>query len=221
MANNYSESPRLQEVAEEKQATLAKTDALYKDLIQENQQSYDKLIDGAKDYAQEQETAQQAAGEQSVAQLEQDKAQMEQDYAKEQAAAYGDYQKQVNPYGVEDEKLAAGGLSASGYSESAKVSMYNAYQNRVAVAKVSYDQAVREYDMAIQEAKRLNSAALAQIAYDSFVKQTELALKSLNQYTQLKFDWDDRRWEQQTQFRKWEEEIWKQLLEEQGLAAGS
>ena len=67
--------------------------------------------------------------------------------------------------------------------------MYNTYQSRVATAKESCDQAVREYNIAIEDAKRLNSATLAEIAYNSLLTRMELTLKALNQDMQLKLDW--------------------------------
>lgn len=162
---------------------------LYEDLIQQTQDNYGKLITGVEDYAKGQAQAQEATKNQVVAELEDAKERTKTDYTKEQSAAHADYQKQFNPYGVEAEQLAAGGLTGSGYSESAKVSMYNTYQSRVATAKESCDQAVREYNIAIKDAKRLNSATLAEIAYNSLLTRMELTLKALNQDMQLKLDW--------------------------------
>lgn len=168
---------------------------LYQEQIEENQEHYKGLVESVTENEKAQKAQQEAATNQTLAQLEDTKAQVQEDSRKEQSAAYTDYQKQVDPYGVESEKLADGGMTGSGYSESAKVSMYNAYQNRVAVAKASCDQAVREYDLAIAEAKRLNSAALAEIAYDSFVQRMELAMKARNEDMQLKLEWEDLRQE--------------------------
>ena len=162
---------------------------LYKDLIQKTNDNYGDLITGVEDYAKAQTEAQEATKNQVVKELEDAQDQARDDYEKEQSAAYTDYQKQANSYGVEAEKMAAGGMTGSGYSESAKVSMYNTYQSRVAVAKESCDQAVREYSLAIEEAKRLNSATLAEIAYNSLLTRMELTLKALNQDMQLKLDW--------------------------------
>lgn len=169
---------------------------LYQEQIEENQEHYKGLMESVAENEKAQKAQQEAATNQTLAQLEDTKAQVQEDSRKEQSAAYTDYQKQVDPYGVESEKLADGGMTGSGYSESAKVSMYNTYQNRVAVAKASCDQAVREYDLAIAEAKRLNSAALAEIAYDSFVQRMELAMKARNQDMQLKLEWEDLRQEE-------------------------
>jgi hypothetical protein len=54
--------------------------------------------------------------------------------------------------------------------------MYNTYQNRVAVAKQSYDKAVLNYNNTITQARLENNAALAELAYASLQTQLELAL---------------------------------------------
>lgn len=205
--------PRLEAVKEEKEDALKQTDAVYKDLLNQTQSTYDKLIDVEKDYAEAQTQAQQEETELAVEELQQKQADAQEDYAEERSEAYTDYQKQVNDYAPAAEAMADKGLSGSGYSESAKVSMFNAYQNRVAVARDGFRQAIREYDLAIREARQLNSAALAKIAYDTLKRQSELALKAVTQYAQLQMKWTDRRYDQQTQYRKWEdalqEEIWE------------
>jgi hypothetical protein len=75
--------------------------------------------------------------------------------------------------------MAAQGMANSGYSESSQVSMYNAYQNRVATARETYSRAVLNYDNAITQAQLQNSSALAEIAYESLSKQLELSLTGL------------------------------------------
>jgi len=102
-------------------------------------------------------------------------------YEKEATAAYTDYQKQVNPYGVQAEAMADRGLTESGYSESLRDSMYKDYQSRVAAAREGYEQALREYETALREAKQLNSSALAQIALDTLSAQTERSKQLLRQ----------------------------------------
>ena len=214
MASNQKD-PRLQAVEAEKQAALDTTDQVFGELTQQTQEGYDSLIAGAEKYKQQQTQALNEELQLTQGDLQQQMDQAEQDYEKEQSAAYTDYQKQVNPYGVESEKLAANGMTGTGYSESAKVSMFNTYQSRVSAARESYEQAVREYDAAMQEAWQLNSAALAKIAYDALKAQTELSLKAVNQTGQLKLDWEDRRQEQQEQFRDMELEIGEQIRSEQ------
>lgn len=115
----------------------------------------------------------------TVSKLENEKNTAEQDYQKEQGAAYVDWKKQSDPYGVNAEKMADAGLSRSGYSESSQVRMYTAYQNRVAVARESYNRAVADYNIAIAEAKSQNSAILAEIAYNAMVNRLELSMDIL------------------------------------------
>jgi hypothetical protein len=55
--------------------------------------------------------------------------------------------------------------------------MYNAYQNRVAVARESYNMAVMNYNNAIKDARLQNNAALAEIAYQALQTQLELSLQ--------------------------------------------
>lgn len=214
MASNEKD-PRLQAVEAEKQAALDTTDQVLGELTQQTQEGYDRLIAGAEDYKQKQIQTLNDELQLTQEEIQQQMDQAESDYEKEQSAAYTDYQKQVNPYGVESEKLAANGMTGTGYSESAKVSIYNTYQNRVAVARESYAQAVREYDAALGEAKQLNSASLAQIAYDTLQLQTELSMKAANQLSQLKLDWEDRRLEQEEHFRDMELEVGEQIQAEQ------
>lgn len=130
----------------------------------------------AKNYADKQAELQNESTKLSVESLKQEKEELEKEYRKEQSAAYKDYQKAIDPYGTQAEQLAASGLSNSGYSESAKMQAYVAYQNRVTVMKESYIKAEANYKTAIQEAKLSNNSALAQIAYQNFQAQLELIL---------------------------------------------
>ena len=104
-------------------------------------------------------------------QIEQQKEQTQKDYIKEQSAAYVDWQKQSNPYGVNAEKMASAGLSNSGYSESSQVAMYNQYQKRVGTARESLQQAIVSYNNMAAEARMQNSELMQQIA-DSFLEQS-------------------------------------------------
>jgi hypothetical protein len=76
-------------------------------------------------------------------------------------------------------------MTGTGYSESAQVSMYNTYQNRVATARESYQKAVMEYDNAMKEAMLQNNTALAEIAYTALQKKLELSLEGFQYKNQL------------------------------------
>lgn len=109
----------------------------------------------------------------TIDEIERQKAQTQKDYEKEQKAAYTDYQKQVDPYGVNAEKMASAGLDNSGFAESSKVAMYNQYQQRVAVARDSMQRSIAEYDATIAQARASNSVAMAQLAYDTLMKKMQ------------------------------------------------
>lgn len=94
-------------------------------------------------------------------------------YQQEQSAAYSDYQRQVDPYGAQAEQLAASGLSNSGYAESLKTQAYVAYQNRVGLARQSYEDALVSFDLAFKEAKMQNDYNRAMLAYQTYQMQLE------------------------------------------------
>ncbi|MBO5967849.1 MAG: hypothetical protein J6S14_05050 [Clostridia bacterium] len=109
--------------------------------------------------------------------IEQQREQAKKDYTKEQSGAWVDYQKQINPYGVNAEKMASMGMTGTGYNESSRVSMYNTYQNRVATAREVFARANLDYDNAIREAQLQNNSALAEIAYQAYQDRLELTLE--------------------------------------------
>lgn len=177
MAVNYDDK-RFAEVEAEKKAALAENEKLYGDMVNNTDQYYDNIIQTNEQWAEKQSQLQQEQTDFAIEKIEQQKDQLEDDYHKEQKGAYVDYQKAIDPYGVNAEQMAANGLKGSGYAESSKVAMYTAYQNRVAVAKASFDKAVIEYDNMINEARLQNNAALAEIAYSTLEKKTQLMLEN-------------------------------------------
>lgn len=173
---NYNDS-RFQQVEADKQVALSGLEKTYDSMISQSDQYYQKQIDATKDYAETQKKNQQAQTDFAIQQIEQDKAQAKKDYTKEQSGAYVDWQKQSNQYGATAEQQAALGMAGTGYSESAQVSMYNTYQNRVATARESYNQAILNYNNKITEARLQNNSVLAEIAYNALQQQLELSLQ--------------------------------------------
>lgn len=108
-----------------------------------------------------------------VSRLEQQKTQAGQAYTQEKSAAYADYQKQVDPYGVQAEQMAQSGLTGSGYAESLKTQAYVAYQNRQAIAYKSYQDALVSFNNAFTEAKMQNDSQRAALAFQTFQMQFE------------------------------------------------
>ena len=180
MATNYEidyNDKRFTDVEADKNAALNDVDKTYNSIISNSDKYYQDQIDAAKNYADTQTKLQQEQTDFAIEKIEQQKDQAHTDYIKEQSGAYVDWQKQSNQYGVEAEKQAAAGLSGTGYSESSKVSMYNAYQNRVATARESYTRAVLNYDNSINDARLKNNAILAEIAYNALQQELELSLQ--------------------------------------------
>lgn len=215
MAGNNQEDPRLVAVEEGRKEALARNAADYDALIRQTEEQYQTLIQGAQDYADEQSRLQEEKTENAVEEIRQQQTQTRQDYLQEQSAAYTDYQKQTNAYAPQAEALADSGLSGSGYSESARVGMYNAYQNRVAVAREGFERAVQEYNTAMGEARQLNSAALAKIAYETLQTRTELALKAIDRRSKLEKERQEREWELSEQFDARYQALWEQIRQEQ------
>ena len=176
---------RFTEVESQKSAALKDVDKTYDSMINDSTQYFDKQIEAAEQWGETQKQNQQAQTDFAIEQIEQQKQQAQKDYQKEQSAAYVDWQKQKNDYGTNAEQQAASGLAHSGYSESAQVKMYTAYQNRVAIAKESVNKAVLEYNNAMTEARLQNSSVLAEIAYNTLMKSLELSLNGFQYKYQL------------------------------------
>ncbi len=201
MANEFTVSDqdaRLTEVEAERKQAIQESNKTYDGMIAGSDAGYDSQIQAAKDYAKEQEKIQSERTDLTVQEIGQQKKDAEKDYKKEQSAAWTDYQKESNRYGVSAEQMAASGLAGSGYSESSRVSMYNTYQNRVASAREAYQRAVVSYDNAMAEARLQNSAVLAEIAYQALQTELSLSLEKFqykNTLLQAKLD-SQFQWEQ-------------------------
>ena len=188
MATNYDinyDDKRFQQVESEKKTELNKTTNTYNEMINSSNSYYQQQIDASKQWADKQSEIQQANTDFTIEKVNQAKDQAKKDYTKEQKGAYTDYQKAINPYGANAEKLAEQGLSNTGYAESTRTSMYNTYQNRYMAARESYNQAILNYDNSIKEAQLANNAQLAQIAYEALQKQLELSLQGFQYKNQL------------------------------------
>ena len=180
MANNYSvnyDDQRFTQVESDKQQALTDLEKTYSGMIGESDKYYQAQIDASKQWAETQSQLQQENTDFAIGEIEQQKQQAQKDYTKEQSGAYVDWQKQSNQYGANAEQQAAAGMTGTGFSESAQVSMYNTYQNRVMTARESFTRAVQAYDSDIQAARLQNNSILAEIAYQSLQQQLELSLQ--------------------------------------------
>lgn len=168
---------RLTTIENQRGQDITNTQNEYNQMIGNTDQFYQNQINAAQASADAQARAQQASTEQQIKEINQQREKTERDYQKEQRGAYTDYQKQVNEYGVNAEVMAARGLSGTGYSESSQVSMYNAYQQRVATARQSLADSQQNYDNLIAQARLSNDTRQAEIAAELARQQAEYALQ--------------------------------------------
>lgn len=213
---NYDDE-RFTEVENDKSAAMAESDKMYDGMISNSDAFYDKQIAASKEYAETQKQNQQAATDFAIEEINQQKAQAEKDYTKEQAGSYADYQKQIDPYGVQAEQVAASGLSNSGYAESLKTQAYVAYQNRVASSRESYQRAVLNYNNAITQARLQNNAALAEIAYQALQQQLELSLAGFQYKNTLLLDNADKQLTLEQMYHQRYKDVLQQINHENTL----
>ncbi len=181
---NYNDE-RFVNVNNEKVQKVNESNSLYDSMINQSDKFYNQQAELAKNYGNKQTELQKASTEQTIKEINQNKDQTYKDYEKEQRGAYTDYQKAISNYGVNAENLASNGLQNSGYSESSRINAFNTYQNRYAVARASYDQAVQNYNNQITKARLNLDTNLAEIAYNSMKQQLEYALQGFQAKNEL------------------------------------
>ena len=190
MANydiNYDDK-RFTQVEADKQQALSEVEKTYGGMINDSDSYYQAQINASKEWADKQSQLQQENTDFAIEKIEQQREQAQKDYTKEQSGAYVDWQKQSNQYGANAEQMAMQGMGGTGYSESSQVSMYNTYQNRVAVARETMQKANMNFDNSIKEAILQNNSALAEISYKALQQQLELSLQGFQYKNQLLLD---------------------------------
>lgn len=176
MASTTNDS-RLTAVTNEKKTALNTMNSTWNNMINQSDSYYQKLIDASKDYSNTQQANQQNQTNFAIEKLEQEKEKAERDYTKEQKGAYTDYMKATDQFGMNAEAQATAGLNNSGYTETAKMSAFNTYQNRYATARETFNDAVLGYNNSIKDAILSNNSQLAEIAYNALKEQLELGLE--------------------------------------------
>lgn len=201
---DYSDE-RFDKVNQEYNADLSDLENTYGGMIGDTDGFYENLSNAMQEQADKQAQIQQENTDFAIEKIEQQKDQANKDYIKEQSGAYVDWQKQSNQYGVEAEKMAAAGLTNTGFSESSQVGVYNTYQNRVATAKETLSRITLEYNNNIKEAQLQNNATLAQIYSDLYIKQMELTLEGFQYKNQLVLELANKK--QELKDNKWQKEL--------------
>lgn len=153
---------------------------------------------------------------QVVNRINQNKDYAEQDYQKQARGAYQDYQKLVNPYGVQAENAYAQGLGKAGYAETSKLNAYNTYQNRYASARSDAQRAKTEFDNEIAEALLSGNKDKAQIALNKLQQQMTNVWNNLGLQTDLTNSRvSSNQWLQQFEYQKEQDKLANALAREQ------
>ena len=214
---NYDDE-RFKTVESEKQAALTEHEKTYDSMISDSDKYYQQQIDASKEWEKKQTEIQNEQTDFAIEQINQQKDQAKKDYTKEQSGAYVDWQKQSDKQGVRAEQIADMGMQNTGYSESAQVSMYNTYQNRVATARESYSLAVQNYNNSITQARLQNSSALAEIAYNALQQQLELSLQGFQYKNQLLLDKANQKLQIEDSYYNRYQDVLNQINTENALA---
>lgn len=211
---------RLLDLQTEYEFAVGDVSDVYNSEISKNEVEKDKTL-GALDKAYQAGVNELNTGTDAVVSgLEEKKDEAEDSYDIEAKAAYTDWQKASDPYGVNAEQMASMGMSNTGYSESSRVRMYNQYQNRVAVARATFNKATADYDRAIADAKMQNSVALARLASETYLKQAELSLYFVQKNDELLASKEKAIEEVNAIYAtKWQD-VLKQMKEEEKLTVG-
>lgn len=214
---NYNDE-RFTQVENEKDATLSELEQTYGGMVDQVDDYYNAQIDASKEWADKQSQLQQEQTDFTIEQIEQQKQQANKDYTKEQSGAYVDWQKQSQKHGVNAEQMAQGGMTGTGFSESSQVGMYNQYQNRVATARESYNQAVLNYNNAIKDARLQNNSVLADIAYKALQQQLELSLQGFQYKNQLILEQANKKLEVDQMYYNRYQDVLNQINHENAVA---
>lgn len=106
--------------------------------------------------------------QQAIDEIERNKQKLQDETNKTNRALYADYQKQINPYGVNAENIAEQGLANSGVSESSRTQYYNTYQNARSEATNNANTIKADFDAQIAQARQNGNIQLAQSAIDMY-----------------------------------------------------
>lgn len=175
---------RLANIEKEKQNAIGKSDKLYDDLLNDNNNLYEQQTK----YAEQQNQILDDVLDKKLAfQEENINKQKEEAYkakSTEDKKAKNDYTNFVNPYGNTAESMASNGLNNSGVSETSKLGGWNTYQNRLANSNKVTQEAIAQFDTTMNEARLSNDVQKAENA----LKKLDLILNYNKEYINNKMN---------------------------------
>lgn len=214
---NYDDE-RFAKVESDKKQALTDLEKTYGGMVDQSDSFFNAQIDASKQWADQQSKNQQAQTDFTIQQVEQQKEQAQKDYTKEQSGAYADWQKQSAKHGANAEQTASMGMTNTGYSESAQVSMYNTYQNRVMTARETYNLAVQNYNNQITQARLSNSSVLAEIAFNALQQQLEYSLQGFQYKNNLLLEQANKKVEMENIYHQRYQDVLNQINTENAMA---
>jgi len=153
----------------------------------------------------------------TVDELARQKEKIDKDTTKTTRGLYTDYQKQINPYGVEAERQVQTGLNNSGYSETSKTNLYNNYQKSITDTLNNARTLKADFDNEIARAREQGNITLAQNALELYKQQLQLLTQEYemrNNRKQFLYQQDrdriaDNQWQQQydAQQNQWQQQF--------------
>lgn len=165
-------------------------------LYNQQQEAQNKIID--------------TSTQQAIDELERNKQKTDQELLKTNKALYTDYQKQINPYGVNAERLAEQGLANSGLAETTKANYYNTYQTARTEATNNANTIKADFDADIAKARQNGDIQKAQSALELYKQK----IADLSNFYNLRFQADqfnyqkqrdtvsDNQWKQQFKYQQ-------------------
>ena len=169
------EDERLANIERQKQEALNNSSNTYNQILQDNQNLYDQSINNSDLYEKTQNDILDKQLAFNQEQIEKQKEIARQNMETEQKKAKNDYTAFINPYGYQAESLASNGLLNTGLAETTKLGGFNTYQNRLATANKTMQDAFVQYDKDINEARLQNDVQKAQNALNKLQIQLEYA----------------------------------------------
>ena len=163
---------------------------------------------------QEQQAQQNAITKQET-QMNVDELARERDKINEQtdkttSGLYTNYQKNVNNYGVQAEQRARMGLANSGYAETSRINLYNAYQKNVTDTVNEANKLKADFDFKISQARQQGSLTMAKNALALLQQKSQLLTQEYEMknnreqylYQQQRDKVADNQWQQNFDFQK-------------------
>lgn len=181
-------------------------DTTYDDVNKWSQQQND-LLD------RQQELNQQIVDksvQKNIDELNYQKNKIDKETNKTTSGLYTDYQKMANNYGLQAEQRANMGLANSGYSETARVNLYNNYQKNVTETVNNANQLKADFDFQISQARQQGDIQMAQNQLALYQQKMQLLTQEYDMRNEAnKFAYQkerdlvsDKQWQDQFDYQK-------------------